>query len=183
MHLPDPRNPRAMAGFHRMSAVLIFLMFSAFSEVAYSQATAPGLISCTSGVPRNTCELLSGVLETLQAFPASHDVQFVIADESAFGREKSRAADYVFAHVINKGHPDSLVPMLHSSFDDNIVFEVSADSLLQCPDRVVLSVHLFAETKSRRKESTSTSDPDMMGGYVMFIQGYLEGCFGARQVR
>jgi hypothetical protein len=142
----------------------------------------PALVACTP-VPRSTCEAVTSDLEVRQSLAALNGVQFVIADPGAFGREQDRSGDYVFAGIINKSQPGAMTPMLHSSFDKGIIFRVSDASILKCPDRVVVSTDMFRNDAAPGRKAGNGFDLGLAQSYVTFIQGYLEGCLGARQAR
>jgi hypothetical protein len=141
----------------------------------------PALVTCTPAVSRTTCEAVTADLEVRQSLPALRSVQFVIADPKAFQQERDRSGDYVFASVVNKTTPGSLTPMIHSSFDKGIIFQVTDSSVLKCPDRVVISVDMFRADSNTQK--ADSFDLGLAQTYVTFVQGYLEGCLGARQAR
>jgi len=156
-------------------AVMMCLLENAIAQ------KPPGLITCTGAVPRATCDAVTTALEWRQQLPALHSVQFVIADAKSFEQERAIAGDYVFAGVINKTKPGSFTPAIHSSMDDEIIFEVTSASILKCPDRVIISTDLFQSPKKIGTNGTSM-DISLVEIFTTFIHGYLEGCFGGRQV-
>jgi hypothetical protein len=70
--------------------------------------------------------------------------------------------------------------------DDRIIFEVSGESLTQCPDRVVISADVFkpADIVKRAAKTTGGTqqsiDLELGAENMRFIHGYLEGCYNAR---
>jgi hypothetical protein len=133
-------------------------------------------------------------LQLLQAFPLMRAVDFVVADPEAFIRVKEGTADIVFAKAAKL---QGYIPIRHSSFDDGILFEVSKNGSVRCPDRVVISTDLFrplmkinAEKQASKAhpdsgraafEYSESFDANLAGEYQMFIQGYIEGCWNAKQ--
>lgn len=72
--------------------------------------------------------------------------------------------------------------MIHSSLDDQIIFEITQDNPWRCPDRVVISDELLREPLAGEHAGKIT--PEKTGVSIdTFIQGYLEGCVAARSVR
>jgi hypothetical protein len=140
------------------------------------------LLTCTTAVPRSVCVAVTSDLEVRQSLPALHSVQFVIADPKAFAQEQERSGDYVFAGIINKSNPGALTPMIHSSFDKGIIFQVTDSSVLKCPDRVIISTDIMRNDFGGHKPNAAF-DVGLAQTYVTFVQGYLEGCLGARQAR
>lgn len=142
----------------------------------------PGMISCTSAVPASSCKIVSHELASLQSFLFMHSVQFIVADKRAFEQEKHRSADIAIAKYV----PNS-TPMIHSPFDDQIIFQVTKDAAIRCPDRVVISVELFRPLKTLHSEGNTLVlgysegiDTDAVSEYGMFILGYIEGCWGRK---
>ena len=164
---------------HRLAIACALVIFFITNAAAQKP---PGLISCTGAVPRDLCDTLTAELAWRQPFPAVHTVQFVIADAKSFDGERATSGDYVLAGVLNKTSPGSLTPAIHSSFDEDIIFELTNDAPLKCPNRVVISMDLF---KGPKKAATNASSMDfnLVPLYITFIHGYLEGCLGARQAR
>jgi hypothetical protein len=183
MNILGKRSMASMAVAMKRCGLRTVLLLPMSVGIALAQTSSPALISCTSGVARPACELVTDAFTLRQSFSLLRNVQFVVADADAFKVEKSRAGDYVFAHVINKTEPGALIPMLHSSFDRDIILEISEHSLLQCPDRVVISVGLFKQTMTEAKKTPPDIDPSLLEQFATFIHGYLEGCYGGRQVR
>ncbi len=145
-----------------------------------------GITSCTSKVPRQTCDEISGQMEFTKAFPIMRSVDFVIADPDSFAQIKEGAIDIVLADVIKETHK---IPMRHSPFDEHIVFEVTRAAQLRCPDRVVISTDIFrpssfavtpgkeAPSKSHQSGREKDFDYGLVQPYLMFIHGYVEGCW------
>ena len=125
----------------------------------------------------------------VQAFPLLHSVQFVIADEQSFEQEKSGTADITLAKYV----PHSTL-IVHTSFENGVIFEVTKDSGIHCPDRVVVSTELFRPVKTEIKggkrvpithtdgnlEHSEGVDPDVLMQYRMYILGFIEGCWAGK---
>lgn len=153
-----------------------------------------GTISCTSKVSPTTCKSVSSSLQFIQAFPLLRSVDLLIADPDAFAQMRGATIDIVFAKAANL---QGYIPIRHSSLDDNILFEVARNSQVRRPDRVVISTDIFRplkaikpvkqpstvheDTKQLTFEYASALDSGLVSEYSMFIQGYIEGCSGARQ--
>jgi hypothetical protein len=164
---------------HRLAKTCALVICFVANAVAQKP---PGLISCTGAVPRDLCDAVTAELDWRQQLPAVHTVQFVIADAKSFDGERATSGDYVLAGVLNKTNPRSLTPAIHSSFDEDIIFELTNDAPLKCPDRVVISADLFQGPK-KGGTNASSMNFNLVSLYVTFIHGYLEGCLGARQAR
>ena len=86
--------------------------------------------------------------------------------------------------------------MSHSSFDEDILFEMTKDGPVHCPDRVVVSTDLLRPLKGVAPEKGGSTakleknrpvlefsegfDAVLAGQYEMFVQGYIEGCWGKK---
>jgi hypothetical protein len=175
----------------RMLTVIVMLSLALASARG---ADPTGTVTCTSNVPPSTCSAASVGFQLMQMFPLLRAVDFIIADPEAFKQMKQGAVDVV---IIKAANLQGYIPMRHSSFDSEILFEMAKAGPVRCPDRIVISTDLFRPVKKAvPKKPTSTKqtssnqapvefsegyDTTTSEEYQMFIQGYIEGCRNAKQ--
>ncbi|MGB6383645.1 MAG: hypothetical protein WBE45_00195 [Terriglobales bacterium] len=163
---------------------LLMTLIPALETVAAANPT--GITSCTSKVLPSTCESISGQLEFVKIFPLVQAVDFVVADPDSFKQIKDGAIDIVLADVLKDTNS---IPMRHSPFDNQIIFEVTKSASVRCPNRVVISTDLFRSSDipiGLEKKTTQAQghqagvegfDYSLVRPYLMFIHGYIEGCW------
>lgn len=154
------------------AACLILLLCS---PVLAQQPT--GMVTCTNEVPASTCKAVTTELALDQDLSRyTRNVQFLIVDRQTFDRQKSASVDITLSKFVT----GNFTPFVHSSFDDDLIFQVTKNSAVGCPDRIVISIDLFRPVKKTGIESAESADPKLIGQYGMFIVGYIEGCWGKK---
>lgn len=174
-----PLKSKQVAKYIFSTSILLSLNLLIAHAQENQFSTPPGTISCTSEVASQVCKTITHELRTLQAFMFVHTVQFIITDPPSFEEEKRNSVDIAIAKFSS-----SSTPMIHSSLDDQILFQVTKASAVHCPDRVVISSTLFhpaqESTKSGPTRYVQGVDADLLSEYGMFIVGYIEGCWGRK---